>query len=140
MREADMLKQACRIYTESDVHRYLMANAHGRWDGAEKAQRHIALCAFYVAVHLGIEPNDVKVAGREFVAVRRATQDGLTDRLDETIGFPLAGQPDYEALAILFFEKFHALAMSTLMELRLLEYASLPPSERLDQVRAWAKG
>jgi hypothetical protein len=104
-------KQACRIHTSFAVHRYLMANTHGRWDGAEKATRHRELCQFYAAVHLEVEPEDVELAGPMYAAIHEGTQ-ALTDYLDEAIGFPLEGKPDYDLLAPLFFERFHTLAMA----------------------------
>lgn len=111
----DMLEVACRIHTDFMMTRYLMANAHGRWDGAEKAQRHQELCSFYVAIFHGYESTER--AAREqrasYVAVHAATQR-LTDNLDEEIGFPLDRQPDYDALVPAFFKRFHALALTAL--------------------------
>lgn len=113
-RMREQLRHAARLHTSFIVDRYLMANAHGRRCGAEKAQRHREMCCFYVAVHLGIGIDEVDLEGVEYVAVREATQDGLTDRLDEVIGFPLDCRPDYAALAPLFFERFHELATNAL--------------------------
>lgn len=109
-----MLKNACWLYCQTLIHRYLMANAQGRWDGAEKAQRHRELCCFYVAAHVGLsDPDGALLCVSEYQAVHEATQE-LTDRMDEVIGFPLSGRPDYDTLAPLFFERFHALAMAAL--------------------------
>lgn len=109
----DMLKHACRLHVDFAVNRYLMANAHGRWDGAEKAQRHRELCQFYAALHLGVGIDAVDITGSEYRAIHRATQD-LTDSLDEAIGFPLESDPDYDELAPLFFDRFHDLAMAAM--------------------------
>lgn len=110
----DGFRNACQIHLWPLIHRYLMANADGRWDGAEKAQRHREMCQFYVAIHLGqTDPEDIPVAGPEYRQVHGATQQ-LTDRLDEAIGFPLVGQPDYGSLAIRFFDQFHELALQAL--------------------------
>lgn len=112
-----LFKNACRIHTSFAITRYLMSNACGRENGAEKADRHRELCQFYVAAAFGL--TDPALAHRrhekEYRAVHTATQR-LTDYLDETIGFPLTGQPDYEVLGPLFFEQFHALAMSVLLK------------------------
>lgn len=110
-----MLETACRIHTDFMVGRYLMANAEGRWDGAEKALRHRDLCSFYVAIFHGYA--DPEKAAREnrdtYDAVHSATQK-LTDHLDEVIGFPLRGAPDYDQLAPAFFKRFNTLAMEGL--------------------------
>ena len=91
-----------------------MSNADGRLDGAEKAHRHMNLCYFYVAVVRGREEDDLEVqCGDDFDAVHDKTQD-LTSFMDEEIGFPLTGTPDYEKLAPLFFDKFHQLALDAL--------------------------
>ena len=111
----DLFKNAARIHTHFMVARYLMANADGRQDGAEKSQRHIELCAFYVAAIHGADPEQVICDYTEdFEAVHEATQE-LTSYLDEQIGFPLTGRPDYDRLGPLFFERFHELAMTALM-------------------------
>lgn len=112
---SSLLKNACWLACRFTVHRYLMSCAHGRWDGAEKAMRHIELCTFYVGMHYGV--GDVDEVRREyeddFQRVHDVTQE-LTDNLDTEIGFPLKSRPDYEIMAPLFFEKFHALAMNAL--------------------------
>jgi len=107
-------KQACWLSLEFAVNRYLMSNAHGRWDGAEKAHRHIELCTFYVAAVRGVSRDEVRIEFEpDFKAVHDHTQ-ALTDNLDEAIGFPLESDPDYTALAPKFFERFHALALAAL--------------------------
>lgn len=111
----DYFKNACRLHTNFTIGRYLMSNAHGRWDGAEKAQRHIELCQFYVAAFRGLnDAEKVELDGKDFKAVHSATQQ-LTDRLDEAIGFPLDKTPDYAKLEPLFFEQFHSLATQALI-------------------------
>lgn len=112
-----MLEWACRVHTDFLVHRYLMSCADGREDGAEKALRHRELCAFYVSVVYGYADPDVacRECGDAYKAVHTATQQ-LTDHMDEVIGFPLRGRPDYDVLAPAFFKKFHALAMQALLD------------------------
>lgn len=113
-----MFKQSCRLHLSHAIHRYLMSNTSGRMDGYEKAQRHIELCTFYVAAVRGVDDLDMVRRGLEsheedYQAVHDATQ-ALTDHLDEVIGFPLEGQPDYDRLEPLFFEHFHRYAMEAL--------------------------
>lgn len=110
----DLFKRACWIHLSFMISRYLMSNADGRWDGAEKAMCHIEMCQFYVGVLRGVAPDDVRRDFEvEFQAIHSKTQE-LTDHLDECIGFPLIGSPDYDVLAPLFFETFHELAMGAL--------------------------
>lgn len=110
-----LFKQACWLHLRFTIYRYLMTNAEGRWDGAEKALRHIELCTFYVGVVHGVRDTDEVRREHEddFQFVHTATQ-ALTDNLDTEIGFPLTGRPDYDALAPKFFECFHELAMKVL--------------------------
>ena len=92
------------------IHRCLMSNAHGRWNGAEKSQRHIELCSIYLAVLHGTDQESAMTDHEiQFRAVHEKTQE-LTDALDEEIGFPLESRPDYDKLAPLFFDKFIELA------------------------------
>lgn len=110
----DYLKQACWLHLNFAVHRYLMSNADGRASGAEKAQRHEEMSAFYVAVFKGVEVEQVRRHyAREYKDVHDKTQE-LTDNLDIEIGFPLRGTPDYDDLAPKFFERFHALALQAM--------------------------
>lgn len=110
----EQFKHVCWLHTQFNIHRYLMSNADGRLDGAEKAHRHMQLCYFYVAAIRGLEESDHEVkCGDDFDAVHDKTAD-LTSFLDEEIGFPLKGVPDYDKLAPLFFDKFHALAIEAL--------------------------
>jgi hypothetical protein len=109
-------RQACWLATRFAIGRYLMSNAHGRWDGAEKAHRHQELCQFYVAMARGVAPEDVRVDFEDdYKAVHDNTQK-LTDHLDEVIGFPLESTPDYDVLEPMFFERFHVLALEVLKE------------------------
>ena len=115
MEISELFKQACKIHTQGLIARYLISNADGRQDGAEKAHRHQELCCFYVAVYFGLDDPDTvrRKHEAEYKAVHAKTQE-LTDYLDEIIRFPLQGRPDYRALIPLFFEKFHELALSVL--------------------------
>jgi hypothetical protein len=109
-----MLEQACRVHTNFAVNRYLMSCADGREDGAEKALRHQELCTFYVAVVYGCTQNEARLEHEDaYTAVHTETQR-LTDYMDEVIGFPLQGRPDYDSLAPEFFKRFHTLAMQAL--------------------------
>lgn len=112
----DYFKNACRIHTALMIGRYLMSIAEGRWDSAEKAMRHRELCQFYVAAVHGLnDPEAVHLSHDDaYHALHEATQ-ALTDNLDDEIGFPLEGLPDYDALEPLFFERFHELAMAALL-------------------------
>lgn len=107
-------KHVCWLHLRHTIARYLMSNAEGRWNGAEKAQRHMELCQFYVAATHGIEVDQVRCDFEDdFQAVHTKTCE-LTDYLDEAIGFPITGTPDYDKLEPLFFEQFHLLAMQAL--------------------------
>lgn len=113
----DLFESACRIHLQFMIERYLMSNAEGRWDGAEKATRHREMCGFYVAVTQGIEVHDAHRLHPDICkAVHKATQV-LTDNLDEKIGFPLKGRPDYDDLFPKFFSEFHRIAMDAVAEL-----------------------
>lgn len=107
-------RQACWLAMRFTIGRYLMSNAKGRWDGAEKAHRHEELCKFYVAAVRAVELDDVRVHHEaDYKAVHDHTQK-LTDNLDEAIGFPLESDPDYDVLEPKFFERFHVLALEAL--------------------------
>lgn len=114
------------LLCEFNVNRYLMANAKGRRDGAEKAEVHMSLSRKFVAWWFGIEVDQasyVSCAGSErlaWVVVHDGTQK-LTDKLDEVIGFPLDSRPDYDDLAPKFFMKFYELAIKELEDLELSE-------------------
>jgi len=122
MREKNLLKMIC----DFDINRYLMSNADGRWDGAEKAQRHLRLSNWFTAWWFELSGED---AGKRFHLrsgkfkdenVARLVHDSttpLTDYLDEVIGFPLEGRPDYNTLSPKFFDKFYELATTKLQEI-----------------------
>lgn len=110
----DKFKHACWLHLRFTIARYLMSNAEGRWDGAEKSMRHDELCRFYVAAVRGCELDDVRVNFEDdYQHVHTLTQK-MTDHMDEVIGFPVEGMPDYDKLEPLFFEHFHRLAMQAL--------------------------
>lgn len=112
--DAKRFKHACWLNMQHAIHRYLMSNAEGRWDGAEKATRHIELCKFMVAVLRNGDPETIRREFEsEYQAVHEKTQE-LTSYLDEQIGFPISGRPDYEKLAPLFFENFFDLAIAAI--------------------------
>ncbi len=114
MTRVDPFRQACWLSLQHAVVRYLMSNSAGRLDGAEKALRHTELCTFYVAAVRGVELDRVRRLHEEdYQRVHEQTQQ-LTDYLDEVIGFPLVGVPDYDQLAPLFFSHFHELALAAL--------------------------
>ena len=103
------------MYTEDLVYRYLLSNSFGQWNGALKAHCHIELCRFYVAAYTGVRPDEVYFSSIAYKAVHELTQK-LTDHLDETIGFPTEEIPDFDKYGLLFFEKFHALALEALLK------------------------
>ncbi|MDP3909670.1 MAG: hypothetical protein Q8Q14_04710 [Gemmatimonadales bacterium] len=109
------LKNAARIATGHDVHRYLIVNTVGRLDGAAKVLHHRRLCEFYVAAHFGlVDPRQAQAERPDlYERVHSATQ-ALTSYMDQMIGFPIDERPDYDALAPLFFERFHSLALAAL--------------------------
>ena len=114
-----LFKQACKIHTQFMVARYLMANSEGRLDGAEKAQRHIELCEFYAALAFGWSDPDsvqgsVDGAIELFQKIHYETAEKLTDRMDEVIGFPVTGRPNYGKLGSLFFDAFHDVAIKSI--------------------------
>jgi hypothetical protein len=101
------LDNALWLLMQFPIHRYLMSCAHGRWDGAEKATRHIELCSIVVAVEHGcINLDEARLEHLDdYRAVHESTQR-LTDNMDEVIGFPLESDPDYDVLAPMFFDWF----------------------------------
>lgn len=110
----DPIRHSLWLALDHTIHRYLMSCAHGRWDGAEKATRHIQLCNHYVATFLGGTLED---AMSDHEAAWKAVHDGtqaLTGYMDEVIGFPLETRPDYDVLAPKFFAEFHRLAVAEL--------------------------
>lgn len=110
----ELLENACRIHTSHMMHRYLMACAHGRWDGFEKATRHKELCSFYVAVVRGGDPDTIRRTHESDYQNVHTTTQQLTDNMDTQIGFPLDSKPDYDVLVPRFFARFHQLALFAL--------------------------
>jgi hypothetical protein len=106
-------RHACWISMQHHVYRYLMNNAEGRWDGALKAHNHIELCCFIIAAWTGEERDSVNTIHPLFHAVHEGTQE-LTGYLDEVIGFPLTGKPDYKYLAPKFFDVFYRMALEAM--------------------------
>lgn len=108
-------ERACWLANEHTIHRYLMANAHGRQNGFDKATNHAKLCEFYVHSIVGLD-TEYSGKGDHYDLLRNATQNALTDRMDEVIGFPLDKRPDYEVLARLFFDVWHKVALQVLVQ------------------------
>jgi hypothetical protein len=114
--DTDRINHLLWLLMKFDIHRYLMSNADGRWDGAEKAERHINLSYIYVASRHGT-PIDLAARIRFGEGIGKMLyshiHDGttpLTDYMDEVIGFPLEGRPEYDELAPKFFKEFIRLA------------------------------
>lgn len=108
-------RHTCWMGMEFDIHRYLMANAEGRQDGAEKAFNHIRLCCFMISAYT-LDPKDaVNSSHPLFKAVHTGTQV-LTDFLDDEIGFPVRGEPKYDELAVKFFDRFFVLSIKAMKE------------------------
>lgn len=113
---ATNLSRACFVHLQTAIVQYLLANTAERLSGYAKAMHHRAMVNFYVAVVRGGESD---LAQRHFPddykRVHVATQEHLTDFLDEVIGFPLdRSTPDIDVLSVKFFEHFHTIAMATL--------------------------
>jgi hypothetical protein len=112
--DAGLFKNVCRIHTEWTIDRYLMSNAVNSLDPAEKAQRHIELCQFYVAAVRGCSRKDAMSDYEEDFDRLHEESQKLTSSLDTEIGFPLDRTPDYADLNPKFFERFHAIACRAL--------------------------
>jgi len=112
--DARLFKNACRLHTAWTIDRYLMSNAVNRCDPAEKAERHIELCKFYVAAVHGCSPEDAMCDYDEDFDRLHEESQALTSSLNTEIGFPLDQTPDYEALNPKFFERFHEIACRVL--------------------------
>lgn len=107
-------KNACYLALDFSISRYLIANTEGRLNGVEKAETHMEMCKFYIACKYGIETSKVRrLYEDEFQNLHKATQE-LTSYLDEKIGFPIKGRPDYDELLPKFFEEFHKISVETL--------------------------
>lgn len=97
------------LLMEFPIRRYLLSNTHGRLNGNEKAEQHIAMSAIFLAYKkmCSIEKarND-----EDWIKIHDATQK-LTDNLDKEIGFPIYEAPeDYDELGRKFFDRFVELA------------------------------
>lgn len=93
-----------------DIMRYLIANTHGRLDGAEKAERHLKLSTCFCDMVFGADEYETDV----MMAVHDGTQ-ALTSYMDTEIGFPVFDRhPDIDTLAPLFFARFIELAHAAL--------------------------
>lgn len=97
------------------IYRYLMVNTEGRLDGSEKADRHVELSYIYVASRRGVSIGSARLEEHGenynllYSHIHDATRE-LTDYMDEVIGFPITGRPDYDDLAPKFFKEFIRLA------------------------------
>lgn len=104
------IAHACRIALFPVIYRYLLSHEEGRWSGYEKAQRHREMLQFYIAMQTGVsDPEKIDVTDARYKLLHGATRV-VTDHLDEVLGFPLQGKPDYDRLVPLFFEAFHRIA------------------------------
>ncbi len=103
------------INTRFLITRYLMSNAHGRWNGAEKAEVHMELCGIFAETLCDVPSNyyQTDVLSKPYKLIHEKTQE-LTGYLDTAIGFPLDSDPDYDDLAPKFFKKFYALSRKAL--------------------------
>ena len=106
-------KWALSKLLDFDVARYLMANSCQRLDGAERAQRHLAisktLCEFVLSNHKFKTLDELEMAVLETqMEVHNLMAQLLTDRMDEKIGFPvntpLCGS-DYDELKVKFMQE-----------------------------------
>ena len=124
------LRHAMWLHLQPMIGRHLASHAGCSWSSASKANAHEELCKFYVAVYRGIDPDRVRRYHEDaYQAVHAATQ-ALTDHLNEEIGFPLMGKPDYDRLEPAFFERFHELATQQLRR----------RGSRDRQLRPWRSG
>ena len=110
-----VVRRALWLLMEKDIRLYLMANTEGRYDNINKATLHATMCENWCKVVLGIDKypsSDESFAshGEANIQVLRRIHDEtrmVTSYLDTEIGFPIYDRnPDYDALAPLFFEKF----------------------------------
>lgn len=118
MNYVDRFKHAMWLLCRFEVHRYLMSNTHGRWNGAEKALRHMNLCTNFVAALTGDEEQTARMHNPElYTVIHDRTQLLLTDNLDTSIGFPLEDErPDYDVYAPKFFALFYETAMDAFVK------------------------
>lgn len=77
-------KSACWLRTSFSISRYLMSNAHGRWNGAEKALYHRELCKFYVAAVRGFDDEGlVDLCGEDMQWASGKVEEILACKLGE---------------------------------------------------------
>lgn len=99
-RERFMLFQALNF----PIHRYLLANTHGREDGNEKAQRHMEISGILVGFIRCQEYDEI----RHFHIMKEVHDylaEILTDNMDKVIGFPVFKRPhNYNELTQKFFD------------------------------------
>jgi hypothetical protein len=102
---------ALKYLLDYPISRYLMSCSIQRIDPGERAQRHIEiteiLCKFVFAE--GEKYNNSTKVNDAWKPIHDYLADILTDRMDETIGFPLHtplyGSEMYDPLVELFFNK-----------------------------------
>lgn len=127
-----LFKQALYVGMERGCTQYLMANAHGRRDGALKAHNHEQLCRHIIAAVRGCTPDQVRWSYEDDYQVVHAGTQALTSYLDEVIGFPLDSRPDYSDLVPKFFDKFVELAMTALGITPATQQHCAPVEQQLD--------
>jgi hypothetical protein len=112
---AAALERALRLLTKKEVLHYLFSNTRTRGNGAHKATLHEWLTKTFVAVHLDCDCDLVRRHHEAaYKAVHDATARGLTDRLDEVIGFDLDARHVGDEMCDLFFTKFDSIARAAL--------------------------
>ena len=103
------------LLMEFPIVRYLLSNTHGRFNGSEKAEQHIALSAIFLAYKKMCSLNKARTDD-DWMKIHDATTE-LTDHLDREIGFPIYDRPDdYDELARKFFDRFIELAEKSLKQ------------------------
>lgn len=113
--EKQRLNHLLWLQMSFDVHRYLVSNSEGRLDGFEKGTRHENLVNIYVASRMGCEL-DKSFRHLEYAEAVHMKTRALTDYMDEVIGFPIIGIPNYDELAPKFFKKFVELCDQVMIE------------------------
>jgi hypothetical protein len=102
------------LLMKREIMRYLNACADEYENGAVKAEVHFGLSSIFVAGYCMCEiERAANFYYTRWSLVHDKTQE-LTDYLDEEIGFPRKGDPDYEELAPKFFDKFYDIAKKAL--------------------------
>ena len=97
------------LLMEFPIIRYLLSNTYGRLNGPEKAERHMDLCAIFIASKTFCSIDNASW-NEFFMKIHDATR-ALTDHMDKEIGFPIYERPeDYDESSRKFFNRFLALA------------------------------